>query len=304
MLIPRVGCMIDIHLTENHLYAHVRALTRTIGERSVATPWNLEKSAEYIEAFYQTITVVSSRQHYQYGKQPVANIVADITSSGKNAGVFLIGAHYDSLKGTVGADDNASAVAVQLEVARELARLKENDSLAHNVRLVSFALEEPPAYATRSMGSRVYAKKAKQTNERIDGMICLEMVGYTCHESGCQDYPFPLMFMDYPDEGNFIGIVGNYRSRRFSESLLNAFRKNVFLPVEKLTVPGNGYLLPNIRLSDHASFWDRGYKAVMITDTAFYRNPHYHRRSDTMDTLDFPFMAQLVKNLVTYFHYP
>jgi hypothetical protein len=295
------GDMIDLHITEQNLKAHVEALTKTIGERSVSRRWNLDKTAEYIEAFYQGINVDSKREPYLYGKNTVSNIVAEIVFTNRDSKVFLIGAHYDSLKGTVGADDNASSVAVQLEVARVLARLKATETLDLAVRFVSFALEEPPAYGTRSMGSRVYARKAKKEKERIDGMICLEMVGYTCQEPGCQTYPFPLMFLDYPKTGNYIGIVGNYRSRELTGSLFQSFEENEALPVVKLTVPWSGYLIPNVRLSDHASFWDRGYKAVMITDTAFYRNPHYHRRSDTMDKLDFPFMSQLVHSLVLFF---
>lgn len=293
--------MIDLHITEQNLKTHVEALTKTIGERSVSRLWNLEKTAEYIAAFYQEINVAPKREPYLYRKETVANIVADINFTNRDPKVYLVGAHYDSLKGTVGADDNASAVAVQLEVARVLSRLKTTESLDLTVRLVSFALEEPPAYGTRSMGSRVYARKARKEKERIDGMICLEMVGYTCQEPSCQKYPFPLMFFGYPKTGNYIGIVGNYRSRKFTNSLFQAFEKNVELPVVKSTVPWSGYLVPTVRLSDHASFWDRGYQAVMITDTAFYRNPHYHRASDTMDKLDFSFMAQLVHSLILYF---
>lgn len=293
--------MLDFHRTEQNLKVHVEALTKNIGERSVSRLWNLEKTAEYIETFYQEINVDSHREPYLYGKSIVSNIVADIVFTNGDLKVFLIGAHYDSVRGTVGADDNASAVAVQLEVARVLSGIKAMENLDLTVRFVSFALEEPPAYATRSMGSRVYARKAKKDNERIDGMICLEMVGYTCQEPGCQKYPFPLMFLDYPKTGNYIGIVGNYRSRKFTGSLFQSFEKNERLPVVKLTVPGSGYLIPNVRLSDHASFWDRGYKAVMITDTAFYRNPHYHRASDTMDKLDFSFMTELVRSLVQFF---
>jgi len=293
--------MIDLHSTENNLKDHVETLTRTIGERSVAMLWNLEKSAEYIESFHRQIGLDPIRESYPYKDRSVANIVADLNFSGDERKKFLLGAHYDSVKGTVGADDNASAVAVQLEVARVLAELKGRTPLNLTLRLVSFALEEPPAYATRSMGSRVYARKAKVDGEQLDGMICLEMVGYTCHEIGCQAYPFPLMLRKYPKTGDFIGIVGNYRSRIFTKTLFESFKKNEALPVIKLTVPWSGYLIPNVRLSDHASFWDQGYKAVMITDTAFYRNPHYHRRSDTMDKLDFSFMAQLVKSLVMFF---
>ena len=293
--------MIDLPFTENNLKTHVETLTRTIGERSVATLWNLEKSADYIESYHRHIGLDPKRDSYTYRNTNVSNIIADLSFSMGNQKTFLLGAHYDSVKGTVGADDNASAVAVQLEVARVLAELKERTPAKITVRLVSFALEEPPAYATRSMGSRVYARRAKANGEQLDGMICLEMVGYTCHEKGCQSYPFPLMFRKYPKIGDFIGIVGNFRSRKFTKALYESFNKNEALPVITLTVPWSGYLIPSVRLSDHASFWDKGYKAVMITDTAFFRNPHYHRRSDTMDTLDFSFMAQLVQSLVQFF---
>jgi len=292
--------MIDLQVTEHNLRSHTRMLTQSIGERSVATLWDHEKAAQYIEAFYSEINVGSKRESYPFRRKTVANIVADIACAKENSKVVLIGAHYDSLKGTVGADDNASAVAVQLELARTLAGLQATNDLNLTVRFVSFALEEPPAYATSAMGSRVYARKAKKNKEQIDGMICLEMVGYTCNQPGCQKYPFPLMFMGYPKRGNYIAIVGNLRSRKFTNALFQSFRKNKALPVEKLTVPWSGYLLPNVRLSDHAPFWDRGYNAVMITDTAFYRNPHYHRTSDTMDKLDFSFMTQLVHSLARY----
>jgi len=127
------------------------------------------------------------------------------------------------------------------------------------------------------------------------------MVGYSCHEPGCQDYPFPLMFFNYPKQGDYIGIVGNFKSKGLTDDLFKAFNRNPNLPVVKLTVPLGGYLLPSVRLSDHSSFWHRGYKAVMVTDTAFFRNPHYHRASDTMEKLDFEFMAQLVKSLLIFF---
>ncbi len=177
--------MIDLHFTENNLKDHVKTLTRAIGERSVATLWNLEKSADYIESCHRQIGLEPWRESYPFRSSSVENIVTDLKFSGKQRKTFLLGAHYDSVKGTVGADDNASAVAVQLEVARVLAELGEKTPLDLSLRVVSFALEEPPAYATRSMGSRVYARKAKTTGERLDGMICLEMVGYTCHEYGC-----------------------------------------------------------------------------------------------------------------------
>jgi Zn-dependent M28 family amino/carboxypeptidase len=203
--------------------------------------------------------------------------------------------------GTVGADDNASAVAVQMETARHLDALRGKEELDLAVTFVSFALEEPPVFNTRYMGSRVYAKKAKKQKEEIDGMICLEMVGYTCHHADCQGYPFPLMFLGYPKKGDFVGLVGNFKSRDFTNALFRAFRLNQELPSIKLTVPLSGWLMPSVRLSDHSSFWDQGFKAVMVTDSAFYRNPHYHLPSDTMEKLDFQFMAELVKSLLIFF---
>jgi hypothetical protein len=298
----RKTAMIDIPQTGQRIEAHLRALTETIGERSVRYPENLTKTAGYIQSFYENIGIAVHTEPYDYAGFKVANVVADISSGPKPSRRYLVGAHYDSVSGTVGADDNASAIAVQLETARGVKTLFERKDLDLAVTFVSFALEEPPVYGTRYMGSRVYAEKARKTQEKIDGMICLEMVGYACYEPGCQNYPFPLEFFGYPKEGNFIGIVGNFKSGDFTKALFKAFQKNPQLPVVKLRIPLNGRILPAVRLSDHASFWDQGFKAVMITDTAFFRNPHYHRPSDTMKTLDYRFMAELVESLLLYFN--
>ncbi len=293
--------MIDTPKTVERLREHVRQLTVTIGERSVRLPQNLEKTAAYIESFYRGIDLPVQREPYRYRDFDVANIVAELDFSSKPGKNYLLGAHYDSVWGTVGADDNASAIAVQLEIARQLQSKLGEKKLGLRVRFVSFALEEPPVFGTRHMGSKIHARNAKKKSERIDGMICLEMVGYTCHQEGCQGYPFPLIFMGYPKQGNFIGMVGNLKSRGLTRSLFKAFQKNPKLPVVKLTVPFGGWIMPSVRLSDHAPFWDQGYRAVMITDSAFYRNPHYHLPSDTMDKLDFEFMAELVESLVMFF---
>ena len=293
--------MIDIQMTIERLQDHLKTLTINIGERSVLLPENLKRTAEYIESFYREIGIPVHSEPYQYRDFMVSNVVAEVSFCANPSKRYLIGAHYDSVAGTVGADDNASAIAVQLEVARHLKALKDHKELDLAVKFVSFTLEEPPAFGTRHMGSRVYARKSKRENEQIDGMICLEMVGYSCHNPGCQSYPFPLMFLDYPKEGNFIGIVGNFKSRKFAQTLFQSFRKNHELPVVKLTVPFRGWIMPSVRLSDHSSFWDRGYNAVMITDSAFYRNPHYHLPSDTMDRLDYRFMAELVESLLNFF---
>ncbi|AOY57620.1 MULTISPECIES: M28 family peptidase [Desulfococcus] len=296
--------MIDFNTTRERLRNHLTVLTRDIGERSVRRPENLNRTAAYLHAFHREIPLESRLEPYGFRGMTVHNVVASLAPDRAPRTHYVVGAHYDSVTGTVGADDNAGALAVQLETARILAAPEHRKRLTAAVTFVAFALEEPPAYGTRYMGSRVYAARARGAGTAIDGMICLEMVGYTCRTPGCQHYPFPLMFMDYPDTGEFIGIVGNFRSRPFARKLLDSFRKNRQLPVIGLTVPFDGLLMPTVRLSDHASFWREGFRAVMVTDSAFYRNPHYHMPSDTLETLDFDFMAQLVESLVGFFLSP
>ena len=292
--------MIHIQQTMERLRKHLQVLTADIGERSVAVPDNLQRAAAYIESCYRDFGMPVEREPFRYNNFEVANIIAEITPATDTARRYVLGAHYDSVRGTVGADDNASSVAVQLETARQLQSLVLRQNLDIAVQFVSFTLEEPPAYGSGLMGSRVRARQAKQDGERIDGMLCLEMVGYTCREPGCQTYPVPLMFRNYPREGNFIGIVGDFHSQQLTRSVYRAFCRNSLLPAVKITVPCGGRLMPSVRLSDHASFWDQGYKAVMITDTAFFRNPHYHMPTDTMEKLDYRFMAQLVQSLLIF----
>src|SRR4029079_13798378 len=203
---------------------------------------------------------------------------------------YVVGAHYDTVPNTPGTDDNASAVAVLLELARRLghARLKAP------VLFAAFTLEEPPAYLTGHQGSRIFVRNCQSNGDSVLGAIILEMVGYTAPR---QNYPFLRRWPGYPARGNFIGVIGNRRSLRFGRAVVRGFRKNRELPVESLFLPFDGRILPETRLSDHASFWDAGLPALMVTDTAFFRNPNYHLPSDTIDTLDFTFMAQLVKSL-------
>ena len=287
-----------------HLRDHLTMLTQTIGVRSVRRPDNLERSAAYIQARFEAMGLAAQRQTYPYKGMRVSNLVASRQFSSNPAVRYVLGAHYDSVTGTVGADDNASAVAVLLETARVMQSSSPGEVGDLKITFVAFALEEPPAYGTRYMGSRVFAAGARAEDQPIDGMICLEMVGYTCREPGCQRYPFPLKFLGFPREGTFIGIVGNLNSLSFSRKLGASFRRNPNLPVVNLTVPLDGWIMPSVRLSDHASFWSKGYRAVMLTDSAYFRNPHYHLPSDTMQTLDFSYMAELVHSLVGFFCEP
>ena len=229
-------------------------------------------------------------QNYEYYDQRVTNLLAATPAAAGLSTYYVVGAHYDTVPSTPGADDNASAVAVLLELAGRLrqARLKAP------VLLAAFTLEEPPAYLTGHQGSRIFVRSCRRNGDRVLGAIILEMVGYTAPR---QHYPFLSRWPGYPSQGNFIGIIGNWRSLGFGRSVLRGFRKNTDLAVESLFLPFDGRVLPETRLSDHASFWDAGLPAVMVTDTAFFRNPNYHLSSDTIGTLDFTFMAELVKSL-------
>ena len=287
--------------TIRRLIDHMEMLTVTIGERSMFSPDKLAAAAYYIQSIYGLSGLRVELEKYPCTGYEAENVVAYSNPAGPVVRNYLVGAHYDCVLGTVGADDNAGAVAVQLEVARQLHAMRSKREIPVGVKFVSFALEEHPAYATRYMGSRVHAKGMRARNEKIDGMLCLEMVGYFCGTPGCQRYPVPLVWMNYPKQGDFIAVVGNFKSRKLTGSIVSGFRKNPALPVQSLTVPLNGWILPAVRLSDHAPFWNERFPAVMITDSAFFRNPHYHLPSDTMDKLDFEKMARLVESLLIFF---
>jgi len=275
---------------EEALRKHVGVFATDIGPRSPFHGDGLQRAERYIRETLEDAGLEVTEQPYQYYGQRVANLVARPPGAARSSTYYVVGAHYDTVLSSPGADDNASAVAVMLELAR---RLSASGSSAP-IRLVAFTLEEPPANMTGQQGSRVFVEECARCRDRVAGAIVLEMVGYT---SPRQDYPFVLRWAGYPSQGDFIGIVGNWGSRRIAHSVLKGFRRNKNLPVESLSVPFNGHILPETRLSDHASFWDAGLPALMVTDTAFFRNPNYHLPSDTPDTLDFEFMAQLVLSL-------
>lgn len=206
----------------------------------------------------------------------------------RGEGLIIIGAHFDSVEDTPGADDNASGVAVLLEAARLLANVK----LRSQVLFCAFNLEEQ-----NMMGSTHFAKKLRAAGTKVSAMISLEMVGFTDSRPGGQKYPIGFRWF-YPDRGNFIGLVGNWRSASLLRKFSRLLRQVPGLPVETLTVLGNGFLIPQVRLSDHSPFWDLGYPALLVTDTAFFRNPHYHGPSDTLETLDLDFLARVCEGVV------
>jgi Zn-dependent M28 family amino/carboxypeptidase len=281
---------VELQTIRDALRVHVEALAVDIGPRTPFSGNSLERAATYIQSVLIDAGYAVTEQPYQYLDYRVANVIGSSVAAAGASDFYVVGAHYDTVQTTPGADDNASAVAVMLELARRVSKAK----LKARVLFVAFTLEEPPAHLTREQGSRVFVRQCQESGNRVRGAIILEMVGYTARR---QHYPFVPRWPGYPAEGNFIGIIGNWRSRRFGHTILRGFRNNRRLPAESLFVPFNGWILPATRLSDHASFWDAGWPALMVTDTAFFRNPNYHLPSDTIDTLDFEFMAELVMSL-------
>jgi Zn-dependent M28 family amino/carboxypeptidase len=280
----------ELETLRNALREHVNALAVDIGPRTPLDPNSLVRAADYIHSVFEDAGLSVREQDYQYYDQRVTNVLATVPATTDASSYYVVGAHYDTIPGTPGADDNASAVAVMLELAGRL----RQPSLKAPVLFAAFTLEEPPAHWTRHQGSRVFVRSCQSKGDRVLGAIILEMVGYTARR---QHYPFLPRWPGYPGAGRFIGVIGNWRSRPLGRLVVGRLRLNRDLPVESLFLPFDGWILPDTRLSDHASFWDAGLPALMITDTAFFRNPNYHLPSDTIDTLDFTFMAQLVKSL-------
>jgi hypothetical protein len=273
------------------LYRHVEELTVKIGSRSVYEYDKLTAAKEYILSSLKGMGYTPILQDFSYQERIFGNIIVTLPGKTHPEDVAVIGAHYDTVAGTPGADDNASAVAILLEMCR----LLKDYSPERTLKLVFFALEEPPIFRSESMGSFVYAREARNRQEHISAMISLEMLGYYSDNEDGQSFPVPLMALMYPSTPNFIAVVGNLSSRSLVNKASVSLRKGGSIPVETLTTVS---FIPGVDFSDHRSFWKTGYPAVMITDTAFYRNPNYHSEADRIDTLDFSRLSSLLGGLV------
>ena len=265
-----------------------KKLQRIVSERSpFSSPRHLAEVENYIEKEFKSYGLSVASDTFSYWGKSYRNIIGRASSNVRSP-LIIVGAHLDSVQGTPGADDNASGVAVMLEAARTLAQAK----LRSPVLFCAFNLEE-----LNMIGSTHFAKKLKAAGAKVDAMISLEMVGYTDNRPGSQKYPIGLRWF-YPEQGNFIAVIGNWNSNSLLKKFSRLLRQVRGLPVETLAVPGNGSLIPAVRLSDHSPFWDLDYPALMVTDTSFFRNPHYHGRSDTIETLDLGFMAKVCQGVV------
>lgn len=278
----------EMQALSTRLNEHVRVLSEEIGERHYKKMDALNRAADYIETQFQSFRYVPKSQPVN-GKV-FRNIVVDLYGKQYRDNIIVIGAHYDSVWMTPGADDNASGVAALLEIARALA----GKQLPITIRFVAFVNEEEPFFGGSDMGSGFSAKRSNEQNENIIGMFSLEMVGYYDDAPRSQDYPRPLRYF-YPDRGNFIAFVSNLVSRKFLTTAVSAFREHAKFPSEGLAAPE--MIVPDIRRSDNVSYWAYGYPAVMVTDTSNYRNWNYHNIGDTRQTLDYDRMARVVSGL-------
>ena len=270
------------------LKGHVQVLARDIGERNASNLHKLNQAADYIEQQFVDMGYVPASQ--VYAEEQFRNITVDIYGRQRRSEIIVVGAHYDTTWLTPGADDNASGVAGLLE----LARLLQDRKLSRSIRLIAFTNEELPFFGTDKMGSRVSAKRSYDRQESIIGMLSLEMIGYYSNAPGTQFYPRIIQAF-YPDTGNFIAFVGNLSSHTFLHKALRAFRHEVAFPSEGLAAPQ--WLVPDIQRSDHSSYWYYGFPAVMVTDTANFRNRNYHKAGDRDDTLNYEYMARVVHGL-------
>ena len=271
------------------LHRDVHVLASEIGERNTATYRNLDRAAAFIHEAFQSAGVPVSRHTYTVDGQACHNIVGELAGIGDNHEVVVIGAHYDSVRGGPGANDNASGVAALLALARAFA----GSRLSRTLRFVAFVNEEPPYIRTRHMGSLVYARACRARRDDIAAMLSLETLGcFPSFDPPSRD-PWPAKLLR-PFQGEFLALVSNLRSRQLAKDIARTFREASDLPTWAVALPG---FLPAVRSSDHWSFWQCGYPAIMATDTAPFRYPFYHTRYDTPDKLSYRAIAAIVAGL-------
>ena len=270
------------------LEAHVRMLAETLAPRDGAHPEGMERAAAYVREEFARAGGAVSEQPFEVGGSTYRNVIA---AFGPAAGErVVVGAHYDAAGPLPGADDNASGVAGLIELARLLAKSPPR----LRVELVAYALEGPPFFRTRHMGSAVHAASLREQGATVRAMISLEMIGFFSDREGSQLLPSVLLKAVYPTRGDFITVVGKMDQGPLVRLVKKAMRGAAALPVHSINAPR---AIPGIDFSDHTNYWDAGYPAVMVTDTAFYRNPHYHTHGDTPDTLDYGRMAMVVQGV-------
>ncbi len=268
------------------LRGHVERLAGEIGERNTSRPEGLALARDYVAEQLGAAGLAVRALRFDAGGVQVENLIAEVRGGSHADEIVVVGAHYDSAEGCPAANDNATGVAALFELARTFA----HQPLDRTLRFVAFTNEEPPHFQTETMGSLVYAKACKASGDRITAMLSLETMGYFDDHEGSQQYPFPFGLF-YPSTGNFIAFVGGIGSRAQVARATEVFRETTRFPAEGAALPGS---VPGVGWSDHWAFWQAGYPGVMVTDTAPFRYPHYHRATDTPDRVDYVRLARVV----------
>ena len=264
---------------------HLTTITKTTGFRTYDNLLLLNKTADYIQSIFQLYSDSVSFQNYFAKGLGYKNIICSFGT--ENSKRIIVGAHYDVCDKQEGADDNASGIAGLLE----LARLLKGQKLSYRIDLVAYSLEEPPYFRTELMGSYIHAKSLFDSKANVYGMISLEMIGYFSDEKKSQTYPIGLLSLFYGNKGNYITLVKKFGAGKFTRKFCRQFKSSKFIRTKKFAGPAS---LPGIDFSDHLNYWKFGFSAMMITDTAFYRNKNYHEPTDTMETLDIKRMAKVI----------
>ena len=287
--------MADVKRAADLIGEDIDMLAGTIGERNMWRLAGLQRAVAYIAERLEAAGFAPAVQEYRVEGARVQNVEATLAGSTDTAPSVIIGAHYDTVIGCPGANDNATGVAAMLELARRFAGQPHR----RTVRFVTFANVEPPFFQTEAMGSLVYAKEAKRRGERIAAMLSLETIGYYSDRPHSQQYPVAPLALFYPNTGNFIAFVSDIGSARLLRTALRAFKARSSFPVQGAAVP---VAIPGVGWSDHWSFWQVGYPAIMVTDTAPYRYPWYHTPGDTPDKVSLVHLADVVDGLEEVVH--
>lgn len=275
---------------KDSLYRHVEVLTMTAESRNVYHVTTLDSIAKYIDSKFQSYGYQVENQEYEADYKKYRNVIASYGL--KDAPRLIVGAHYDVCGEQDGADDNASGIAGLLELAR-LIQLQKPD-LPYRIDFVAYTLEEPPYFRSEFMGSAVHAKYLHDNDVKVLGMVCLEMIGYFTDQPHSQGYPSPILKLFYPSTGDFITVVGKIGQGSFLRNVKKSMVAGSDIRVKSINAPA---FIPGIDFSDHLNYWKYNYDAVMITNTAFYRNKRYHEAEDTIETLDFNRMKEVVNGV-------
>jgi len=279
----------QIDILQQNLRRHVHRLAEEIGERNLQHPEALHAAEDYINQTWQQQGYTVERQAYLERNIQCANLEVTREGNARAEQIILIGAHYDTVYGSPGANDNGSGLGVLLE----LSRLFQSETTNMSLRFVAFVNEEPPFFFSGRQGSNIYAKAIRERGDDIRLMLALETMGYYSGDPHSQAYPTLFKYF-YPNTGNFISFVTNFGSRREMLKLAKAFRQATDFPLQHVATFS---FIPGVGWSDHLSFWRQNYKALMVTDTAFYRYPYYHSSDDTPEKLDYTQLAQVCDGL-------